>query len=218
MNRTFHCTFLTYHDDSNKRRKEVVYAVKNCRRIRDGNYAGRDGREVMVEVSRLRRERMYAYLEGAILVPVPTSGSGVDKPGDDLWSSWDLARMLAAEYGAQAQQLLRRHMAIQKSSSYSGPRNLRRHVESIELSGPIPRGPVVLIDDVVATGSTMCACAEIVFAAQPQAQVKGLAVAYVAGKAGGERLHDFAARQYEWNSLDGRPRNFLLSVSPLDKH
>jgi len=204
--------FLIYH--AGRGRKELVYAVKNCRAMGFGRHRGEDGCTVAVGGSREREQQMREYLRGAVLVPVPTSGSGVDEPGDSLWSSRDLARSLAREYDVETQELLHRHTAIDKSSSGNAPRNLRRHIDSVELTGPVPRGTIVLVDDLVATGSTMCGCTEVILAAAPWAQVKGFAVAYSLG-ASDERL-DFAARKYEWDRLDGRPRNCMIP-SPLSE-
>lgn len=210
MLRSLVCVFLTRHVGA--RRREFVYAVKNCRDIEFGNFRGRDGRELAIELAGQRRAMMFDYLRDAILVPVPTSGAGVDEPGDDLWSGRDLARMLAQEYGVEFRELLRRRVAIDKSSSGTVARNLRRHVESIELVGPAPRRPVVLVDDFVASGSTLCGCAEVLLRSAPDLAVKGFAVAYSPAPEGGpnEALVDFATREYEWNGLDSRPRNWPI--------
>lgn len=215
MSRSIICAFLTRYDQDRGRR-EFVHAVKNCRTVRSGAHSGKDGRALAVALSRDREKQMYEYLRGAVLVPVPTSGAGVNEPGDSLWSGMDLARALARVYSGRFLNLLRRHTAIDKSSSSHRGRSLRRHVESIELTGSVPRGGIVLIDDVVTSGSTMCGCAELLLTAAPGIPVRGFAVAYVGGTHDDEILHDFAAREYEWHGLDARPRNRMIP-SPLSK-
>lgn len=228
MLRSLICVFLTRHgharDHDTLRRREFVYAVKNCRIVKFGHWEGVDGREAAVRVSTRRRAEMLAYLQGATLVPVPPSGAGVDVSGDDLWPSRDLAQGLARAYGLTTRSLLRRREPIEKSSKGSVPRSLRRQVESLALEGPLPSGPIVLVDDFVASGSTMCGCAELLHAAAPELQIKGFAVAYSPGDTdellGGPSSNlggDFAARQYEWEGLDERPRNWLIE-SPLRQH
>jgi hypothetical protein len=234
MRRSLLCVFLTRYaharDDETLRRREFVFAVKNCRTVKVGPWKGMDGREAAVRVSARRELLMRAYLQGATLVPVPPSGAGVDVSGDDLWPSRDLAEGLAQYYGLTAHALLQRRTPIEKSSLGHGPRNLRRQVESLALAGPLPSGPIVLVDDFVASGSTMCGCAALLHAAAPShaaPEIKGFAVAYSPGDTdellGGtpgssQRLAgDFAARQYEWDGLDERPRNWLVE-SPLREH
>lgn len=215
MTQTIVCAFLTYHDASCPRRREFVWAAKNCREVGRGNYRGWDGREAALDVSRLRSDRVRAYLSGAILVGVPPSGSGVDTAGDEKWSGRDLARMFAREYGATAMDLLERHTAVPKSSA-GGSRTVLRHTRSIRTTGAVPARPIVLVDDVVASGSTMCGCAHVLRRVDPGAVIKGLAVGYRPGR-GELGLRDFAARQYEWTRLDRRPRNWLLPTSPFDE-
>jgi hypothetical protein len=234
MHRSLVCAFLTRYaharDDETLRRREFVFAVKNCRPVKVGPWKGVDGREAAVRVSARREALVLAYLQGATLVPVPPSGAGVDVSGDDLWPSRDLAEGLARHYGLSTRALLQRRTPIEKSSLGHAPRNLRRQVESLVLTGPLPSGPVVLVDDFVASGSTMCGCAELLYAAAPSLEacvIKGFAVAYSPGDTdellGGspgsaQRLAgDFAARQYEWEGLDERPRNWLVE-SPLREH
>lgn len=236
MRRSLVCAFLTRYaharDDETLRRREFVFAVKNCRPVKVGPWKGIDGREAAVRVSARREPLVLAYLQGATLVPVPPSGAGVDVSGDDLWPSRDLADALARHYGLSARTLLQRRTPIEKSSLGHAPRNLRRQVDSLALAGPLPSGPIVLVDDFVASGSTMCGCAALLYAAASSSLVtslviKGFAVAYSPGDTdellGGspgsaQRLAgDFAARQYEWEGLDERPRNWLIE-SPLREH
>lgn len=240
MHRSLVCAFLTRYaharDDETLRRREFVFAVKNCRPVKVGPWKGIDGREAAVRVSARREALVLAYLQGATLVPVPPSGAGVDVSGDDLWPSRDLARGLARHYGLSTSTLLQRRTPIEKSSLGHARRNLRRQVESLVLTGPLPSGPIVLVDDFVASGSTMCGCAALLYAAASSGGttspsnplvIKGFAVAYSPGDTdellGGspgsaQRLAgDFAARQYEWEGLDERPRNWLVE-SPLREH
>jgi len=209
VQRSLICTFLTFYDKSDELRREFAWAVKNCRTVCKGNYSGQDGRQVALEISRRKPDEMRAFLEGTVLVPVPTSGEGVDRRDDDLWSGRDLAQLFASEYGAEYRELLRRHTPIPKSSSGPGRRNLRRHINSIRVVGDMPQARIVLIDDIVTSGSTMCGCAEVLLAADPSATIEGFAAAYVTNDED-DKLRNFAAREYEWDGIDGRPRNRLV--------
>ncbi|MCA9697846.1 MAG: phosphoribosyltransferase, partial [Myxococcales bacterium] len=184
---------MTYYDNEDARRREFVHAVKNCRTVKFGNYYGQDGRAAALGVSR-RRRWMASYFAGALLVPVPPSGKGVDVDIDDLWSGRDLASLFAEAYGGSWRSLLHRHTPIEKSSK-GIQRTLRRHIESIAVTDSIPDCRIILVDDVVASGSTMCACAELLWRADARARVHGFAVAYRPGNE--ERLCNFATRQYE---------------------
>lgn len=205
--------FLTCSHPVHPNRREFAWAAKNCRSVRYGHYEGVDGREAAVRCAALRRDEVAAYLHGATLVPVPTSGQGVDQPGDNLWSGRDIGRLLANTYGVDFVELLRRHTPVEKSSS-SGARNLRRHVDSIGALAAPDVHDVVLIDDLVTTGSTICASAVAFRQANPHVRaIKGLAVAYVPAP-GETAFFDFATREYTWRTLDERPRNYLVE-SPI---
>ncbi|NJK33156.1 MAG: hypothetical protein HC927_12545 [Deltaproteobacteria bacterium] len=200
--------------DAEKARRELAYAFKNCRQVTSGQHAGRDAIDVVIEIARQYREQECSdFFEGTTLVPVPTSGVGVDKPGDDLWSGRELAERLASEFEAQWCPALVRHTAVSKSSN-SGSRSLERHLQSIRLDQLPETRTVILVDDHVTTGATMCACAQLLWDAVPGLVVAGYAVAYVPSPAE-TSFFDFATRLYEWTGTLDKPQNTLVAAGRL---
>lgn len=118
--------------------------------VRKIAYALKDGNGLAIAEASLRMEELVPA--GAVLVPVPNSSG-------DTSANRKLADVLAAVTGGQVADVLGRNVNVQSSTSRrkSGVPGLPRDAQarSMELSGVLPEGQVVLIDNVITTGATM---------------------------------------------------------------
>jgi hypothetical protein len=95
----------------------------------------------------------------------------------------------------------RRAVAVEKSAGASSRPSLQAHVDSLAIQANLrPPSRIVIVDDVVTSGTTMMACATKVALAYPSIPVSGFALARVQS-AGDAR--DVLASAFEWISIDG---------------
>ena len=113
-----------------------------------------------------------------MLVPVP--GSGLTKP-NTVWSARRLCEELVRQgLGADVLDIVRRTTAVEKSAGNRRRPTLDQHCDSFTVRPRLaPPARLVLVDDVVTTGTTLMACARQLAAALPGVPVSAFALARV---------------------------------------
>lgn len=123
-------------------------------------------------------EPLTSFLSpNAVLVPVPKSALWNE---GSLWVPNQLANSMAqVGLGARAARLLSRAVAIPKAAtSISSERpNARKHYQTLAVQQELaPPQEIVLVDDVVTTGSTLLGSANRLLESYPTTPIKGFAV------------------------------------------
>jgi predicted amidophosphoribosyltransferase len=94
---------------------------------------------------------------GSVLVPVPSRRAAVRARGHD--HALRLARRAGRELGLAAVPLLRPARRIGDSAGLDAAARAANLAGSVRVSGCVPAGPVVLVDDVVTTGASLAEAA-----------------------------------------------------------
>lgn len=113
-----------------------------------------------------------------LLVPVP--GSGLTKP-NTVWSARRLSEELVGQgLGADVIDIVHRTTAVSKSAGSRQRPTLLEHYASLTVRPKLkPPAALVLVDDVVTSGTTLMACAMRLAEAVPGVPVTAFAVARV---------------------------------------
>lgn len=113
-----------------------------------------------------------------MLVPVP--GPGLTKP-PTVWPSRRVCEELVGQgLGDEVLAIVSRTMAVPKSAGSATRPTLAQHVDSLTVRARLnPPSRLVVVDDVVTTGTTMMACAIKLAQAFPGVPVSGFALARV---------------------------------------
>ena len=116
--------------------------------------------------------------DDVLLIPVP--GAGLTKP-NTVWPALSICKALVtAGLGASVAPALRRAHAVLKSAGSQHRPSLQEHHDSLTVQRTILRhGRVLLVDDVVTSGTTLMAGARRVRSAFPEATVAAFALARV---------------------------------------
>ena len=166
--------------------RDIVLDIK-----RDQLQAG--SRRLYVEIV---VERMASQLgslgplfgDDVLLIPVP--GAGLTKP-KTVWPALSICNaLLHTGLGAAVAPVLQRALAVRKSAGSQNRPSLHEHQESLAVQGTVARHKrILLVDDVVTSGTTLMASARRVRAAFPKATVEAFALARVQSE--GEPPHLF---------------------------
>jgi hypothetical protein len=112
------------------------------------------------------------------LVPVP--GAGLTRP-KTVWPALSICNaLLRSGLGASVKPVLQRIRAVPKSAGSQNRPSLRDHHDSLAVQGTLHRpSRIVLVDDVVTSGTTLMAGARRLNEAFPKALVTAFALARV---------------------------------------
>lgn len=152
-------------------------SVLSRTRVRD--LVKRGDPTALSHAARRARERSGQFPDyfgdDVLLVPVPRHAP---THGGALWPAKMIAESMVDEGLARhCQPLLQRSTAVDKSAMWSGPRTVRRHLQTITAEPPIDYPQrIVVVDDVVTSGSTLFATTQLARAACPNADVKAFAL------------------------------------------
>ncbi len=159
-----------------------VYASRSVRAyIHICSYADKIVRQIVVKLKRTRRHDLIAFCVNAmeqallaecaalqtepqafLLVPVPPSAHSIQTGVD---ASWELARQLAKQTGAQAKRLLYRVADAAEQKTLNRTQRLTHALQIFRLRKHARRlvagRQVVIIDDVLTTGASCYACAAL---------------------------------------------------------
>jgi phosphoribosylpyrophosphate synthetase len=115
---------------------------------------------------------------GAFLIPVP--GAGLTRPRT-VWPALSICNgLLRCGLGASVGPVLRRARAVPKSAGSQTRPSLREHYDSLTVQGTLSRPHrIVLVDDVVTSGTTLMAGARRLSEVYPKAAVTAFALARV---------------------------------------
>jgi hypothetical protein len=137
--------------------------------------------------ARLGESALAPFAGDPILVPVP--GSGLTKP-NTVWPARRICEELIRHgFGHDVAPVLARVVAVRKSAGSAERPTLREHVESLAVQKQFtPPSRLVIVDDVVTSGTTMMACAVKLAAAFPGVPVSGFALARVLSEGNPENV------------------------------
>lgn len=118
------------------------------------------------------------FAEESLLVPVP--GAGLTRP-KTVWPALSLCQALQRSgLGTSVRPLLRRVHAVPKSAGSQSRPTLNEHYRSLAVQGTLRRpGRLVLVDDVVTSGTTLMAGGRRLAEAFPEDTIVAFALARV---------------------------------------
>jgi len=124
-----------------------------------------------------------------MLVPVP--GSGLTRP-HTVWPSRRVCEELVGQgLGDDVLAIVSRTIAVPKSAGSVARPTLDQHVSSFTVQpGLAPPSRLLVVDDVVTTGTTMMACAMKLAQAFPGVPISGFALARVQSAGNPDRVLD----------------------------
>jgi hypothetical protein len=135
-----------------------------------------------------------------MLVPVP--GAGLTKR-NSVWPARRVCEELVWQgLGADVLPIVRRTTAVQKSAGNATRPSLEEHVSSFTVQpGLRPPSRIIVVDDVVTSGTTIMGCAMKLASAYPGIPVSGFALARVQSTGNPARV---LAPVFERITIDGR--------------
>jgi predicted amidophosphoribosyltransferase len=139
--------------------------------------------------SRLDSSAREVFGGHPMLVPVP--GSGLTKP-HTVWPSRRVCEELVRQgLGQDILPLVSRTTAVPKSAGSATRPSLDQHIDSLTVQARLsPPSRLLLVDDVVTSGTTMMACAIKLAQAFPGVPVSGFALARVQSTGDPSRVFD----------------------------
>jgi len=142
------------------------------------------------DLAELVRKRMYQAPD--VIVPVPLHPSRRIERGFN--QAEILGRILSEETGIETRtDLLRRVHKTRQQSKLKGSKRGVGLTDAFSASGCLTGKRVLLLDDVITTGGTACACADALKAA-------GVAEVHVVAVAGSRRYRQIGSRRYRANT------------------
>jgi len=160
-----------------KRIKSLILDIKEDRRDRR---TGHPWSAIAIEraLSRSGEAARSAFQGDPMLVPVP--GSGLTKP-HTVWSAKRLCEELVAQgLGADVIEIVKRTTAVPKSAGNERRPSLREHHDSLTVTPRlVPPTRLLLVDDVVTSGTTLMACAQRLWEVLPGVPIAAFALARV---------------------------------------
>lgn len=125
-------------------------------------------------------EHFWEVFEEATLVPVPRSARRLDE--DTLWPSLAICeKLLEHGLGTDIHRLLKRVRSLHPAhlSAPGGRADIPEQVASLSLEADVltqPKDTIVLVDDIVTSGTTLLACREVIWRGYPDHNVDAFAV------------------------------------------
>lgn len=154
--------------------RAMASAEEWMKAIKTGTRAGPEGRNPYQVIAERMQEdaavsdvgALFRTLVPSVLVPVPSSSLPPREPY--FWPGRELAKALVARgFGRKALALLERRVA-QEKASMGGPRNAFVHRDSLAVMERIPpRASILLVDDIITSGSQMMGAALALAGAYP---------------------------------------------------
>lgn len=186
-------------DESAKRVKNLILQIKTDR-VDVGT--GMPMVRLVIEraVERLGNGARAGFDGSPILVPVP--GAGLTKP-NSVWSSRRVCEELVRQgLGDDVLSLVTRTTAVVKSAGSAVRPTLEEHVSSFSLQpGLRPPSRIIVVDEVVTSGTTIMGCAMKLASAYPGIPISGFALARVQSAGNPTRVLDPAIERI---TLDGQ--------------
>ena len=145
-------------DDQAKRVKNVILRIKSDRLDSAGTPVVRIA--IARIAARLSDEARSVFAGGAALVPVP--GAGLTKP-HSVWPARRICEEILGEgLGQDVPPIIFRTLAVPKSAGSAERPGFDQHLNSLSVQGGLNRpSRIVVVDDVVTSGTTLLACAVI---------------------------------------------------------
>jgi len=160
--------------------RDIVLYIKRDRLQRETR---RPYVDIVVERLAARSRGFVTEIFGdrALLVPVP--GSGLTKPRT-VWPALSICQaLLHYGFGTSVAPVLRRIRAVSKSAGSQERPSLDQHYRSLSVQGTFAHQKrIVLVDDVVTSGTTLMAGARRLHEAFPTASIVSFALARVQSK------------------------------------
>ena len=186
-------------DESAKRVRDLIIRIK---RDRVDSATGTPTVQLVVERAVLRLgERFADGFDGQpVLVPVP--GAGLSKR-NSVWPAQRVCEELVRQgLGADVLPIVQRTTAVQKSAGNAARPSLEEHVNSFTIQpGLRPPSRIIVVDDVVTSGTTIMGCAMKLASAYPGIPISGFALARVQSAGNPARVLDPASERI---TLDGQ--------------
>jgi hypothetical protein len=139
--------------------------------------SGRPTAQAVIErvLARLGESVREVFAGDPMLVPVP--GSGLTR-ANTVWPAKRVCQELVKQgLGADVLELVKRITAVPKSAGNDERPTFLQHYESLAVSPKLtPPSRIILIDDVVTSGTTLMACAERLIEALPGVPVAAFAI------------------------------------------
>jgi predicted amidophosphoribosyltransferase len=173
-------------DEQAKRVKNIILQVKTDRRYAA---SGTPIVRMVVEriVAQLDAEARIVFAGHPMLVPVP--GAGLTKP-NSVWPARRVCEELIRQgLGEDVLAVVSRTTAVPKSAGSADRPRLDQHVRSLAIQpGLTPPSRLLVVDDVVTSGTTIMACAVKLSQAFPGVPVSGFALARVQSAGNPDRV------------------------------
>jgi hypothetical protein len=152
-------------------------------------------------------DRVHEGFDGApMLVPVP--GAGLTKP-NSVWPARRVCEELVRQgLGVDVLPIVRRTTAVSKSAGNAARPSLEEHLNSLTVQPRLrPPSRVIVVDDVVTSGTTIMGCALKLALTYPGVPVSGFALARVQSAGNPVRVLDPAVERIILDGLRCRRGN-----------